>query len=85
MDDQSGVRGAKMLAPNPFNALLFPHYGAFPPLEERYDVRNGMPNINDTEIKGASATVNWRANEDWAFKYVIAKRESDTKPTSTST
>jgi iron complex outermembrane receptor protein len=38
-----------------------------------------MPNVNDTEMKGASATVNWRASEDWTLKYVIAKRESDTE------
>jgi iron complex outermembrane receptor protein len=72
MDDQSGVRGAQMLAPNP----LAP---AFPPLGDRYDIRSGMPNVNDTVMKGASATVNWRPSEDWAFKYVIAKRESDTE------
>lgn len=71
MDDQSGVRGAQMLAPNPL-AL------AYPPLRSRYDIRSGMPNVNDTTMKGASATVNWRPGEDWAFKYVIAKRESDT-------
>ncbi|MCF7223124.1 TonB-dependent receptor [Marilutibacter chinensis] len=79
MDDQSGVRGARMLAPNPFNALLFPQYGAFPPLDDRYDVRNGMPNVNDTSMKGLSATANWRVNDDWSLKYVIAKRESDTE------
>ncbi|HYM86170.1 MAG TPA: TonB-dependent receptor, partial [Pseudoxanthomonas sp.] len=72
MDDKSGVRGAKMLAPN----VIAP---AFPPLDDRYDIRSGMPNVNDTVVKGASATVNWRPNEDWAFKYVIAKRESDTE------
>ena len=72
MDDQSGVRGAKMLAPNP----LAP---AYPPTDDRYDIRSGMKNINDTEMKGASITANWRPNEDWAFKYVAAKRESDTE------
>ncbi|MEO8365074.1 MAG: TonB-dependent receptor [Pseudoxanthomonas sp.] len=72
MDDQSGMRGAKMLAPNP----LAP---AYLPLDDRYDIRSGMKNVNDTVMKGASATVNWRPNEDWAFKYVIAKRESDTE------
>ncbi len=72
MDDQSGVRGARMLAPNRFGPGLAP-------LEDRYDIRSGMPNVNDTTLKGASATVNWRANEDWTFKYVLAKRESDTE------
>jgi iron complex outermembrane receptor protein len=72
MDDQSGMRGAKMLAPNP----LAPAYA---PTDDRYDIRSGMKNVNDTVMKGASATVNWRPNDDWAFKYVIAKRESDTE------
>lgn len=71
MDDKSGMRGAKMLAANP----LAPTY---PPLDDRYDMRSGMRNINDTTMKGMSATVNWRPGEDWAFKYVAAKRESDT-------
>ena len=71
IDDKSGMRGSKMLVPNPFAP-------AYPPMDSRYDVRSGMRNINDVETKGASATVNWRPNEDWAFKYIIAKRESDT-------
>ena len=79
MDDQSGVRGAKMLVANRLQPVFFPRSGAFPPLDDRYDVRNGMPNVNDTTIKGASATVNWRANDAWGFKYVLAKRESDTE------
>jgi iron complex outermembrane recepter protein len=72
MDDQSGVRGARMLAPNRFAPTTAP-------MNDRYDVRNGMPNVNDTEIKGMSATVNWRPNDSWAFKYVVARRESDTE------
>jgi len=72
MDDQSGVRGAKMLAPNP----LAP---AYPPTSDRYDIRSGMRNVNDTDMKGGSITVNWRASEDWTLKYVLAKRESDTE------
>jgi len=72
MDDQSGVRGAQMLAPNP----LAPQS---PPMRNRYDIRSGMLNVNDTEMKGASASVNWRANDDWSFKYVLARRESDTE------
>ena len=72
MDDQSGVRGAKMLAPNRFAP-------GFAPLDSRYDIRSGMPNVNDTDMKGLSATVNWRVNDDWAVKYVLAKRESDTE------
>jgi len=72
MDDTSGVRGAKMLAPNRFVP------GSLP-LDDRYDVRNGMPNINDTEMLGVSAAVNYRFSEDWNFKYIWAKRESDTE------
>ena len=83
MDDQSGVRGARMLAPNRFTSSpFFPGLAAFGPnlpLDDRYDIRSGMPNVNDTVMKGASATLNWRPSLDWAFKYVIAKRESDTE------
>ncbi len=71
IDDKSGVRGAKMLQANPFAP-------GFPPLDDRYDIRSGMRNLNNTETKGVSATVNWRPNENWAFKYIVAKRESDT-------
>src|SRR5690606_38056937 len=76
IDDQSGVRGAKMLAPN--NNPLVPVTGGAP-MGNRYDIRSGMPNVNDTQMKGISATANWRPSEDWALKYVVAKRESDTE------
>ena len=76
IDDQSGVRGAKMLAPN--NNPLVPVADNVP-MDSRYDIRSGMPNVNDTEMKGISATVNWRPGEDWSLKYVVAKRESDTE------
>ncbi|MES2857936.1 MAG: TonB-dependent receptor [Pseudomonadota bacterium] len=79
VDDSSGVRGAQMFRANPFDALFTPTTGPFLPLESRYDVRNGMPNVNDTTLSGASATVNVRASNDWTFKYVLAKRESDTE------
>jgi iron complex outermembrane recepter protein len=72
MDDTSGVRGAMMLAPNRFAPGTLP-------LDDRYDVRNGMPNINDTEMLGVSAVANYRMNDDLIFKYVWAKRESDTE------
>jgi len=72
VDDKSGVRGAQMLAPNP----LAPAYS---PTGSRYDIRSAMRNVNDTEMKGASVAVNWRPGDNWAFKYVAAKRESDTE------
>ncbi len=66
--------------PNPFNSIpLYGGTGPKAPLDSRYDVRNGMPNINDTTLSGASVTANFRMNEDWTFKYVLAKRESDTE------
>ncbi len=78
--DDSGVRGAQMLAPNPFNSIpLYGGTGPKAPLADRYDVRNGMPNVNHTTLSGASMTANWRATDSWAFKYVLAKRESDTE------
>ena len=80
MDDQSGVRGGKMLAPNALDFLIDNARGfGQQPLDSRYDIRSGMPNVNDTSMLGTSATVNWRVNDDWALKYVIAKRESDTE------
>ena len=72
MEDQSGVRGAQMLSPNRFTPL-------WQPMDDRYDVRNGMPNINDTTLQGISATANWRVNDSWSVKFVTAKRESDTE------
>lgn len=72
MDDQSGVRGAKMLAVNRFAPT-------FLPLNDRYDVRNGMRNVNDTQMQGFSATANWTLNEAWSIKSVSAYRESDTE------
>ena len=81
VDDTSGVRGAKLLAPNTLLLanLLNPGLSSLPMLDSRYDVRNGMPNINDTEVKGASVTANWRVNENWGAKFILAKRESDTE------
>ena len=81
VDDGSGVRGAKLLAPNT-NAtanFLFPGLSSYAPLDSNYDVRNGMPNVNETTVSGASVTANLRASDDWTFKYVLAKRESDTE------
>ena len=78
--DDSGVRGARMLAPNAFNSIpLYGGTGPVAPLADRYDVRNGMPNVNYTTLSGASMTASWRATDNWTFKYVLAKRESDTE------
>ncbi len=80
MDDQSGVRGGKMLSGNFLDYVIDPHLGSgYQPLDSRYDIRSNMPNVNDTSMLGMSATVNWRINDDWSAKYVIAKRESDTE------
>src|SRR5690606_25653506 len=80
LDDQSGVRGGKMLAPNPLAFVIDPARGfGQQPLDSRYDIRSGMPNVNDTSMLGMSATASWRVNDDWSVKYVIAKRESDTE------
>jgi iron complex outermembrane receptor protein len=72
MDDQSGVRGARMLAANRFAPTLAP-------LDDRYDVRNGMPNVNDTSMDGASLTMGWNLGEAWTLKSITAFRESDTE------
>jgi iron complex outermembrane receptor protein len=73
LDDQSGVRGAKRL--NAFNAFDPAHT---PPLDDRYDILSGMPNVNDTQMHGVSLTANWKASESWWLKSVTAYRKSDT-------
>jgi iron complex outermembrane receptor protein len=78
--DTSGVRGAQMLRANPFNSIpVYGGTGPKPPLASRYDVRSGMPNINNTTLSGASMTANFRMDDSWSFKYVLAKRESNTE------
>jgi iron complex outermembrane receptor protein len=72
IDDASAVRGAKMLAANRFAPTAAP-------LGSNYDVRNGMPNVNDTTMEGYGLTFNYRINDDWSFKSVTAQRESDTE------
>jgi iron complex outermembrane receptor protein len=72
IDDASAVRGAQMLAPNRFAPTAAP-------LDDRFDVRNGMPNVNDTTMEGYGLTFNYRINDDWSFKSVTAQRESDTE------
>jgi len=72
MSDDSGVRGAKMLAPNRFAPGVAP-------LDDRYDVRNGMPNVNETTMEGASVTATWRPNDSWVLKSITGWRRSDTE------
>lgn len=73
MDDQSGVPGAQRL--NAFNPFDPSHT---PPLNSRFDVQNGMGNVNDTSMSGGAGTVNWTINDHWWFKSISAYRESDT-------
>ncbi len=81
VEDNSGVRGAQMLerSLHPLTFAFQPGATSVIPLNSRYDVRNGMPNVNETTVEGASATVNWRAGENLTLKYVLAKRQSDTE------
>ncbi len=72
IDDASAVRGARMLATNRFAPTALP-------LDDRYDVRNGMPNINDTTMEGYSLTLDFKLNDDWSMKSVSAYRKSDTE------
>ena len=72
IDDASAVRGARMLAVNRFAPTV-------PPLDDRYDVRNGMPNVNDTTMNGYGLTFDFKLSEDWSLKSVSAYRESDTE------
>ena len=72
IDDASAVRGARMLGANRFAPTVAP-------LDDNYDVRNGMPNVNDTTMEGYGLTFNYKINDDWSFKSVTAQRESDTE------
>ena len=47
-------------------------------MDSRYDIRSAMRNINDTDMKGVSATLNFYPSDSLALKYLVAKRESDT-------
>ena len=82
LDDRSGVRGAKMLARstcrNPVSGfdLCAPNE---PVLDDRYDVRSGMPNINDTSMNGASMTATWFPGDAWVFKAITGWRQSETE------
>lgn len=77
VSDDSKPRGAQMLAVNPYapGLLVSPKTQ---PLSSRYDVRSGMPDVNSTDLQGWSLTLNYRATDDWTFKYILADRKSDT-------
>ena len=69
MEDDSNRRGRQLLAP----------LRGYQPLPGRYDVRDGIADSTLTRVRGASATANWRPGGDWVFKYVVARRESETR------
>ena len=72
MNDDSNVRGAKRLALNPFDAAKTP------PNRSDFDVQNGMPNVNATDLRGSSLVMNFLPGGDWSFKSVTAWRSGDT-------
>jgi iron complex outermembrane receptor protein len=74
-DDNSGVRGAQMLATNRFD----PSVPDTPPLADRFDVRSGMFPDNSTTMSGAALTATWRPNDSWTLKSITAWRKSDTE------
>ena len=69
LEDNSHRRGRQLLA----------NVGANEPLPGRYDVRDGIPDNARLRMQGVSATANWRPGDDWKFKYVIARRESESR------
>jgi len=72
LDDASAVRGARMLTTNRFAPTT-------PVLDDRFDVRNGMPNVNDTTLEGQGLTLDFRLSDNWSLKSITAHRESDTE------
>jgi len=69
--DNSNPRGAKLLTVNALDP-------AYLPLSSNYNTRSGMAQVNNTELSGASLTLNWIASQDWSFKSITAYRESST-------
>jgi iron complex outermembrane receptor protein len=65
--DRSGVRGAKRLVVNPYDPL--------PPNDNGFDVQNGMPNVDQADTQGASATVDWEINTHWRLKSITAHHD----------
>jgi iron complex outermembrane receptor protein len=72
VNDDSGVRGSRRLAPNALETVKTPI------TDSRYDITSGMPNINRTHSKGLAFTAKYDLNSDWALKYIYAHRKSDT-------
>ena len=72
IDDASAVRGARLLTTNRFAPGVLP-------LPGRFDVRNGMPNINDTQMDGQSMTLDFNLSDNWSLKSITAHRASDTE------
>ncbi|MGH8060830.1 MAG: TonB-dependent receptor [Pseudoxanthomonas sp.] len=69
--DRSGPRGARRRAVNPNDPLRTP------PDNGNYDVRSGMPSLDEMDSEGASATVDWTLNERWRLKSITAYRAGD--------
>ena len=72
MNDDSNVRGAKRLALNPLRR------GQDAANRSDFDVQNGMPNVNATDLRGSSLVMNFLPGGDWSFKSVTAWRSGDT-------
>jgi iron complex outermembrane receptor protein len=70
--DNSNMRGFQRLAPNRFDPT------ATPKSTDRYDIRSGMPNLNNTDSGGHSLSATWRLGGDWTAKYIGSYRRSST-------
>jgi iron complex outermembrane receptor protein len=71
--DRSGVRGTRRLVPNRFDPF------ATPPNANNFDVQNGMPNLNNVDSEGISASVDWLLGDAWSIKSVSAWREGKSR------
>jgi iron complex outermembrane receptor protein len=70
--DDSHMRGFQRLAVNPVDPAKTA------PGTSRYDIASGMANANGTSSKGESLTANWALSGEWATKYILSHRASDT-------
>jgi len=69
--DRSGPRAAKRMTVNPFDPLHTP------PDPGNYDTRSEMPNLDNVNAQGVSATVDWDINARWRLKSITAHRSGD--------
>jgi iron complex outermembrane receptor protein len=76
--DDSTVRAAQRLAPNPLQAAIY-RQALSPQNPDPFDTNSGMVPVNKTDTNGYSLTVGWTPGGPWSVKSISAYREGDTE------